>query len=213
MGQNNSIVKSFIFFLAIFFAIATHSHAQTDTDSTKFYLSIETDPAFWVGTLPKGVGFDANINFRLAKLPRLRLGILGYTGRWSGNFGKTVLLTEDFKEDNWETQWNGLGIEAQYQFRVGLARGGLQGGLRAQWNQFLYYQNDIQKGKANHFVLTPQVGFQWFPFKKLGLYLLPWAGVQIPVAGTDKILINNELCETRKLMPVVTGHIGWEFRF
>lgn len=211
--QQHLLAKSLIPLLVVFFAITTHVRAQTTEKITKFYISLETDPAFWAGTLPKGVGFDANINMRLAKLPRLRMGVLGYTGRWSGDFGKTILLTDDFRENDWETQWNGLGVEVQYQFRLGLERGGLQPGLRTQWNQFLYYQNEAQKGMANHFVMTPQVGFQWFPFKKLGLYLLPWAGVQVPVAGTGKILINNEWRETRKLMPVVTGHIGWEFGF
>lgn len=204
---------SVVIWLAMFFVMPTFVSAQSSEEKAKFYLSIETDPAFWAGTLANGVGFDANINFRLAKLPKLRLGILAYTGKWSGDFGKSLLLTKDFKENDWKTQWNGLGIEAQYQIRMGLARGGLQWGLRAQWNQFLYYQNDIQKGKANHFVLTPQVGFQWFPFKKWGLYVLPWTGAQLPIAGTGKILINKEIRETRKLMPILTAHVGWECRF
>lgn len=186
---------------------------KLNSDPTKVFVSVETDPAFWIGTLPNGLSFDANINFRLAKFPRLRFGILGYSGRWSGEFGKTVLLTDDFIEDNWKTQWNGIGIEAQYQFRFGFERGGLQPGLRLQWNQFIYAQGNSEKGEANHFVITPQLGFQWFPFKKTGLYVLPWAGVQIPTLGIDKILINGSERDTRKIMPVVTAHIGWEFKF
>lgn len=203
--------------LIVFFLVASTTlfgqNSKLKTDSTKVFVSIETDPAFWVGTLPNGLGFDANIDFRLAKHPHLRFGILGYSAKWSGEFGKSVLLTKDFTEDNWVTQWNGIGVEAQYQFRLGLKRGGLQPGLRLQWNQFLYNQNNIQKGEANHFVITPQVGFQWFPFKKIGLYVLPWAGVQIPTLGTDKLMINGAERDTRKIMPVVTAHIGWEFKF
>ncbi|KOY84475.1 hypothetical protein AD998_21005 [bacterium 336/3] len=210
--KQNLLAKSIIILMMSLFSLSA-TYAQNTEKNTGVYLSVETDPAFWIGTLPNGVGFDANINMRLAKFPRLRWGILGYSGRWSGNFGKTILLTNDFEGDDWETQWNGLGIEAQYQFRFGLKRGGLQPGLRIQWNQFLYNQVNQYKGEANHFVLTPQVGFQWFPFKKLGLYLLPWAGVQMPVLGTNKIVINQEEKRTRKLMPVITAHIGWEFQF
>ncbi|SNB29015.1 conserved hypothetical protein [Flavobacterium psychrophilum] len=203
--------------LIVFFLVASTTlfgqNSKPKVDSTKVFVSIETDPAFWVGTLPNGLGFDANIDFRLAKHPSLRFGILGYSGKWSGEFGKTVLLTKDFTEDNWVTQWNGIGVEAQYQFRFGLQRGGLQPGLRLQWNQFIYNQDNFKKGEANHFVITPQVGFQWFPFKKIGLYVLPWAGVQIPTLGTDKIMINGAERDTRKIMPVVTAHIGWEFKF
>lgn len=203
--------------LIVFFLVATTTlfgqNPKSKADSTKVFISIETDPAFWVGTLPNGLGFDANIDFRLAKHPSLRFGILGYSGKWSGEFGKTVLLTKEFTEDNWVTQWNGIGVEAQYQFRFGLQRGGLQPGLRLQWNQFIYDQDNFKKGEANHFVITPQVGFQWFPFKKIGLYVLPWAGVQIPTLGTDKIMIDGAERDTRKIMPVVTAHIGWEFKF
>ena len=204
-------VKNMSILLVAFLLFAKNSDAQTTTKTAKFYLSVETDPIFWVGTLPNGLGFDANVNFRLQKIPRLRLGVLGYTGKWSGDFGKMVILTKDFRENNWQTQWNGLGIEAQYQFRLGQKRGGLLPGLRIQWNQFLYSQNNLQKGEANHFVLTPQIGFQWFPFKKLGFYILPWVGVQIPTLGTDKILINQELRQTQKLMPIIVAHVGWEF--
>jgi dihydroflavonol-4-reductase len=203
--------------LIVFFLVASTTlfgqNSKTKTNSTKVFVSVETDPAFWVGTLPNGLGFDANIDFRLAKHPNLRFGILGYSGEWSGEFGKTVLLTKDFTEDNWVTKWNGIGMEAQYQFRLELKRGGLQPGLRLQWNQFIYEQNNFKKGEANHFVITPQVGFQWFPFKKIGLYVLPWAGVQIPTLGTDKLMINGAERDMRKIMPVVTAHIGWEFKF
>ena len=188
-------------------------YSKPGKDSTLFFASVETDPAFWAGTLSNGFGFDANIDFRLTKYPHLRFGILGYSGKWSGDLGKSILLTNDFTENNWATQWNGLGIETQRQFRLGLERGGLQPGIRLQWNQFVYTQDNITKGKANHFTITPQVGFQWFPFQKIGLYVLPWAGVQIPVLGTDQISINGEERATRQLMPVVTAHIGWEFKF
>jgi dihydroflavonol-4-reductase len=210
--KRNLLTKSIMVLMMSLLSLSV-TYAQNIEKSSKIYLSVETDPAFWIGTLPNGIGFDANINMRLAKFPRLRWGILGYSGKWSGNFGKTILLTDDFEGNEWETQWNGLGIEAQYQFRFGLKRGGLQPGLRMQWNQFLYNQANQYKGEANHFVLTPQVGFQWFPFKKLGLYILPWAGVQMPILGTNKIVINQEEKSTRKLMPVITAHIGWEFQF
>lgn len=210
--SSNKLLTLIVFFL-ISSVTVFGQNIKTKSDSSKIFVSIETDPAFWVGTLPNGLGFDANINLRLAKYPRLRFGILGYSGKWSGEFGKTILLTNDFTEDNWETQWNGIGLEAQYQFRFGLERGGLLSGVRLQWNQFLYSQTNIQKGEANHFVITPQVGFQWFPFKKIGLYVLPWAGVQIPTLGTDKIIIDGNERATRNIIPVVTAHIGWEFEF
>jgi dihydroflavonol-4-reductase len=203
--------------LIVFFLVASTTlfgqNPKPKPDSANVFVSVETDPAFWIGTLPEGLGFDANIDFRLAQLRGVRFGILGYSGKWGGSFGKTILLTKDFTENNWITQWNGIGVEAQYQFRFGLKRGGLQPGIRMQWNQFIYRKDNSQKGEANHFVLTPQIGFQWFPFKKMGLYVLPWVGVQIPTFGTNKLIIEGSERATRKIMPVVTAHIGWEFKF
>lgn len=184
----------------------------TYSDSVKVFASIESDPAFWFGTLPNGAGFDANIDFRLARLPKWRFGTLVYSGKWSGSLGKNILLTDDFYENNWLTQWNGIGMEAQHQFRCGLQRGGLQPGVRVQWNQFVYSRENTV-AKANHLVLTPQIGFQWFPFKRVGFYILPWTGIQLPVLGTDKIMINGEERDTRRNMFVATVHIGWEFKF
>lgn len=202
--------------IVLLWSFSTQLSAQTEqktTNFTKFSVSIETDPAFWVNTLPNNLGFDANVDVKFRKQPRLRVGILVYAGKWKGDFGKTLLLTDAFIEKDWATQWNGLGIEAQYQFRLGSKRGGLLPGVRTQWNQFIYSQNNLKKGEANHLVITPQVGFQWFVFKKSGFYILPWAGVQIPILGTDKISINGTLRATRKIIPVVTAHIGWEFNF
>lgn len=207
--------NTFIHLAGLLFCLGTLPviKAQLARDSCSTYISIETDPAFWIGTLPNGAGFDANIDVKLKPLPNWRLGVLLYRGAWSGAFGKQLLLNEtDFFETDWNILWSGGGIELQRPFKMNLKRGGLQPGLRLQWNQFIYRQNNIRKGDANHFVLTPQIGFQWFPFKKYGLYLLPWAGIQLPMAGTDKRIINETNRHTRKAMPVVTVHLGWEFK-
>jgi dihydroflavonol-4-reductase len=47
--------------MVLLWLFSTHLSAQTEqktTDSTKISVSIETDPAFWVSTLPNGLGFD-----------------------------------------------------------------------------------------------------------------------------------------------------------
>ena len=177
------------------------------------HLSIETDPVFWLSTLPNGPAFDANVNIRLRSAPRWRFGVLGYRGKWTGSLAKSLLLSKEFTEPDWGVQWQGLGMETQYQIRLGLTRGGLQPGVRLQWNQLNYQQREATVATANHFVVTPQVGFQWFPFTKLGLYILPWVGAQLPVAGTDGVLVHGSRRASRPVIPVATAHVGWEFSF
>ena len=71
--NNKSLLKvKNVAMILIVLLFAKNSNAQTTTETPKFYLSVESDPAFWVGTLPNGLGFDANIDFRLQKIPKLR---------------------------------------------------------------------------------------------------------------------------------------------
>ncbi len=65
--------------------------------------------------------------------------------------------------------------------------------------------------ETDHLVVTPQVGFQWFPFEQLGLSVLPWAGVQLPIAGTTTVSTSEGPHQTRRVLPVVTAHLGWAF--
>jgi dihydroflavonol-4-reductase len=171
--------------------------------------SVETDPIFYVAALPNGPAFDLNVDFRVRALPHLRFGLLGWSGRWSGRFSE-MLLTEDFVEDDWIVHWSGVGAEAQYQISLGFARGGLLLGTRFQWNNFRY-DRDTGAAAANHLAMTPQVGFQWFPFRDAGFYLLPWAGAQIPIVGTRRVALAEPSRDTRKTVPIATVHIGWEF--
>ncbi|MCU0696979.1 MAG: hypothetical protein MUC96_10650 [Myxococcaceae bacterium] len=173
-------------------------------------LSVETDPVFWVGTVPNGPAVDLNVDVTLAAVPGLRVGVLGWSGRWSGDFGRAAVLPSAFSEPEWAVRWSGLGVEAQYQFRLGLERGGLGPGVRLQWSRFAFDRGAVE-AVADHFVITPQVGFQWFPFRALGLYLLPWAGVQLPVAGTGTVMTTEGARDTRRILLVVTAHVGWAF--
>ncbi|MGM9508956.1 hypothetical protein ACS5NO_14565 [Larkinella sp. GY13] len=66
------------------------------------HISVESDPAFWVGTVGNGPASDANLNFRLASAPRWRFGLLRYTGTWTGSYARTLLLTPDFPKANWQ---------------------------------------------------------------------------------------------------------------
>jgi dihydroflavonol-4-reductase len=190
---------------------AQTSKVSTDTIPARGYLSIETAPPYWVLTLGNGFAFSGCISYKLKQNPKIRFGILGYSGRWKDRV-RDFLLTDDFKSDNWEAQWNGIAFESHYIFNLGLKRGGLLTGLRTQWNNITYFQNGQEKGTANHIMLTPQVGFQWFPIKNSGLYFLPWAGYMTDLLGTDKINVDGVETNTRKNNTIITFQVGWEFK-
>lgn len=214
-GSNPKIL---LMWILIFFGmnLSNKTYSQTNQQkqrTNKLYSSIETDPLIWKGLVNNATRFESRMIFRLTKFPRLRFGIIGYAGKWNSKFGRDLLLTKDFPESNWEVNQNGAGAETQYRIGFGAERGGFLPGVRVQWNQFKYRQNKIIKGEANHLALTPQLGYQWFPFSKAGFYLLPWTGLQIPVAGTDKIIIDGVRRDTRKIIPWATVLVGWELKF
>lgn len=182
-----------------------------DTRQEKGRISIETAPPYWLLTLRNGFAFSGCVSYKLKQNPRIRLGILGYTGRWKEQVDR-FLLTKDFTGDQWEAQWDGLALETHYQFPLGLTRGGLLAGLRTQWNHITYYEAGKEKARADHLMMTPQLGFQWFLHKKAGLYLLPWVGYMADVAGSDKVNIDGMKVNTRKRNAIVTFQIGWEFK-
>jgi dihydroflavonol-4-reductase len=73
--EKKQSIKKIVTLLCFFFMASVtvfRQNAKNKLDSTKVFISIETDPAFWVRTLPNGLGFDANINLRLAKYPAPR---------------------------------------------------------------------------------------------------------------------------------------------
>ena len=220
IGKRHSIFLThsgrFLLFILILVLSTQKTYSQDSNKkhkSKKLYSSIETDPLIWKGIVNNAVRFESRMVFRLTQLPHLRFGIIGYAGKWDSKFGRDLVLTKDFPESNWVVNQNGVGAEIQYRIGFGSERGGLLPGIRTQWNQFKYRQNKTVKGEANHLALTPQLGYQWFPFAKAGFYLLPWTGVQLPVAGTDKITIDGSLRNTRKIIPWATVLVGWELKF
>ena len=174
-------------------------------------LSVETDPAFWVGTASHGAAVDVNVDVTLAVVPRLRFGVLAWSGRWQGAFARAAVLPASFREADWAVRWSGAGLEAQYQLWRRHGRGGLSPGLRVQWNHFDFDRGGPRLAQADHFVLTPQVGYQWFPFTDRGVYLLPWVGVQLPLLGTRSVATAEGQRDSRKILPVATVHVGWTF--
>lgn len=172
-------------------------------------MSVETDPAFWVGAAANGPAIDLNVDFTARAAPGLRFGAFGWSGRWDGPLARAVILPSAFAEQDWAVRWSGIGAEVQFQHRIG--RSELGPGMRVQWSHFRFDRGGMAEATADHAVWTPQFVFQWFPVPGWGLYLLPWAGVQVPVAGTREVQTAEGRRDTRRLLPVVTAHVGWSF--
>lgn len=178
--------------------------------SFAFNASIETDPLFYLGTKNTNGIYDFNIDFKTDRLKQLRFGFFA----WNAEMNQQMidyLLVNSLKLRAQNLTWTGYGIEMHYLTQS-------QGnsyifGLRIQNNNYELTTSVEQKLKFYHSVVTPQVGYQYFLSNSpSGFYLLPWVGAQIPISGDDKIILNdNNSFETRKILPVITVHIGYEY--
>lgn len=174
-------------------------------------LSIETDPLFFVGSKNSQNIYDLNVDFKFDSLKSYRLGIFA----WSGNMNSSLsdlLLPDSLATQITDLNWTGYGFEFHYMQNPDSSSGSLLYGIRLQNNSYKLKKSELEL-RYEHQVITPQIGYQYFLSNKTnGLYLLPWAGAQIPVSGDNQITDFNGLkTESKKVLPILTVHIGYEF--
>jgi len=176
-----------------------------------FSLSIETDPLFFVGSKNSQSIYDLNVDFKFDSLKSYRLGIFA----WSGNMNSSLsdlLLPDSLATQITDLNWTGYGFEFHYMQNPDSSSGSLLYGIRLQNNSYKLKKSELEL-RYEHQVITPQIGYQYFLSNKTnGFYLLPWAGAQIPVSGDNQITDFNGLkTESKKVLPILTVHIGYEF--
>jgi len=76
-----------------------------------------------------------------------------------------------------------------------------------------YRYTDAQGGaaRATNLLVMPRVGYLWRPFEKLGLYLLPWAGLGLTgqVLGSAAVDADSQYAVS-PLVPFGALHVGWQ---
>jgi hypothetical protein len=100
----------------------------------------------------------------------------------------------------------GGSVGAQYFLRR--ERGGLFGGAQLALQRAIYSRAE---GRAAHIevVAMPQLGYQWFPLKKRGLFITPWAGVPLPLSRPAAVVAGIEF-KQEPFAFVPSLNLGWE---
>tara|TARA_B110001454_G_C12723212_1_gene435860 strand:+ start:2211 stop:2792 length:582 start_codon:yes stop_codon:yes gene_type:complete len=175
-----------------------------------FNASIETDPVFYLGAKNLAGAYDFNIDFKTDSLKQFRFGFFSWNAEMNQQMTE-YLMTDNLKSEVQNLLWTGYGVELHY-LPQGHQDSSLIFGLRLQNNSY-EITTSSEKIKINHGVVTPQVGYQYFLTRAQGgFYLLPWIGAQIPISGDDKVTLNGSSSyQTRKVLPVITVHIGYEY--
>lgn len=131
-------------------------------------------------------------------------------------------MNKKSKGQGWNLKVNqGLGIWTQYYFKS--KNGGWFTGLQL-FSQKFKLGNDNYPGqydRTNIVMLALQLGYIWYPVKKLNLYLRPWAGFGLqkardgifkPEKVNSEMTIGSKEYHMDPIQPFVTFHIGYTFR-
>lgn len=178
--------------------------------SNAFTLSIETDPLFFIGSKNSNNLYDLNVDFKFERVQSYRFGLFLWSGELNSQLSE-LLLPKSFADQATGLTWKGYGFEIQY-LQNPNSKGSFLYGIRLQKNSYSII-NSTQEIQYEHQVLTPQIGYQYFfSNKSEGFYLLPWVGAQIPIAGDNQVNdFTGTQTESRKLLPILTIHIGYSF--
>jgi len=193
-------MRKLLLLIALTFALQTNA----------FTLSIETDPLFFVGSKTSNNLYDLNVDFKFDRLQSFRFGFFLWSGELNSQLSE-FLLPSSLVSQTKDLTWKGYGLEIQY-LQNPNSKGSLFYGIRLQKNSYKIF-NSTQEIQYDHQVVTPQIGYQYFlSSQSEGFYLLPWVGAQIPFAGDDQVNdFAGSLTESRKILPILTVHIGYNF--
>jgi dihydroflavonol-4-reductase len=161
----------------------------------RWHVSLETDPL----NIVLGGG-SALVEVAPGPLPRWRFGAVAYRTN----------LPSFAVSDGWSNVQIELGVGAQAHYYFDRSRRGLFVGMLASLNAWEY---TAPAGSATNRQLgvMPQIGYHWFPSKRLGLFLKPWAGVGIPIYTTRDAAVDGMTYEPGlPVAPLVSIHVGWQ---
>jgi hypothetical protein len=194
--------------LAILFiglvAIANQTiHAQ-EYKEKEHSASLELDPAAFILK-----GYSFSLKYSNEKLPNWSVMVSGFAGNYPNS-----LLAESNKSRGWTDLKFRCSNALFVDYHIKPSRKGLFFGPSV-----FSYKNEVKNSTTNQTIsfrtIYPnvRVGYNWFPFKKLDLYLSPWINV-----GKEFSIDKNNISKgieysTAQVKYVAALHIGYNYRF
>lgn len=100
------------------------------------------------------------------------------------------------------------GVATDYYFDG--ARQGLHvGAIAFVWNYKVSRNNDV--GRFSNLEFMPRVGYRYFPFERVSIYLDAFAGLQTELHLTGDNIVDGSQVRTTPILPFGTVHLGFHF--
>jgi hypothetical protein len=175
------------------------SVAFADEAPPSWKVSVETDPLDYFEH-----GYAAWVGVRAPALPRLRLT----AGTRAFQFPSYVVELNPGNK-GWSSYVRSYELFGQYFF--GEHRGGFFVGLGAAYGQYTLTAPDgAGSTQVGHFGVALEGGYQWFPFDKLGLYVMPFLGLAANVTRAGSPTVGDLSYTESPVSPYPAIYLGWE---
>jgi hypothetical protein len=178
--------------------IGTAAHADTPPP---LRMSLEIDPADYAVY----DGYGAFIGFH----PRA-------TGAWRFRIGGGKATMPDFvtqnsdNNDGWTQTINPVITVAAHRY-FGHARGGFFMGAIGGWSSLTFTAPSGGKVDVSNVFAGLDLGYRWFPSKRIGLVITPHLGAIVPIYKSTEPEVGMEHYDLLPVIPLPQLLIGYEF--
>lgn len=163
-------------------------------------ISIEIDPAPYILK-----GYSVSLKYNSKKYPKLAFMVSVY----QSNFPDGMM-----SQANKDNGWTNMKLETSYAAFV-------EYHLTNKRNRFhigpsLFYYNksvELENTRVDFSTIFPnaRIGYIWYPFKKMNLYLNPWCNFGSEINLDEKNQLNGIHFQPNKFNYIVALHIGYSF--
>lgn len=170
----------------------------------KNLLALELDPAPFILN-----GYSFSLKYSHAKLPKWGLMASVYSSEFPDG-----MINKSNKDQGWES----MQIETSYavfvKYHLNENRKGFYFGPAFFWyNKSVMYSQTEERIDFTNVYPNVVAGYNWYPFKKIGLYLNPWLSLGSELNIDDKNTLNGVEFIPNSFNYILALHIGYSIQF
>jgi hypothetical protein len=201
--NERSLATWLIISLFLVLAIIQTCEAQT-TKKKQHTIALEIDPAPFIME-----GHSFSVRYSNENLPHWSFTGSTFSGKYPNG-----LLSKANKNNGWENLEFKCSNAVFADYHINADRKGLFFGP-----SLFSYKNEIENKNAGNKIRfrtvypNVRVGYNWFPIKKLDLYLSPWVNVGKEFSIDSRNKYNNLTYQTNNIKYIAALHIGYKYSF
>jgi hypothetical protein len=137
------------------------------------------------------------------------------TGHWRFRLGGGAATLPDAAaeangNDGWKQEINPVVTVAAHRY-FGTGRGGFFAGVVGGWSSITFTAPSGGKTDVSNVFAGVDLGYRWFPSKKIGLVITPHLGAIVPIYKDHEPTVGMETYDLLPVIPVPQLLIGYEF--